>query len=127
MEIQKNLLNFAISMYLIYSDIVEKKHAKIYAKFIRELGVELTKIEINVPIKFRNTVENLRCAVEDEREYFKQVAKRVRTLAEVEKHHFTKFSKLLETGKMFKRDENIKWMCLARGYVHKSWLCEVMA
>ncbi|ADB57695.1 Rubrerythrin [Archaeoglobus profundus DSM 5631] len=162
METRKNLLrgyiseSVAISRYLIYSDIAEKekliyvskyfkevaenekKHAEIYANFIKELEVEPTDVEIKAPIKFGDSAENLRIAVESERleaeeiypkmaevaekEGFKQIAERIRTLAEVEKQHFTKFSKLLElleTGKMFKRDEEVEWMCLVCGYVHK--------
>lgn len=162
METPRNLLkgyigeSIAISRYLIYSDIAEKekliyvskyfkevaenekKHAEIYANFIKEMGVEPTEVEISAPITFGTTAENLRSAVEGEKkeaeeiypkmaevaekEGFKEVAEKVRTLAEVEKHHHRKFAKLLElleTGKMFKRDEEVEWMCLVCGYVHK--------
>ena len=162
METPKNLLkgyigeSIAISRYLIYSEIAErekliyvskyfrevaeneKKHAEIYANFIRDLGVEPTEVEIKVPIKFGNTLENLKMAVEGERaeaeevyprfaevaekEGISNVAEKIKTLAEVEKSHQRKFAKLLElleTGKMFKRDEEVEWMCLVCGYVHK--------
>ncbi|WP_456469337.1 rubrerythrin family protein [Archaeoglobus sp.] len=162
METPKNLLkgyigeSVAISRYLIYSDIAgseklmyvskyfrevienEKKHAEIFASFIRKMDVEPVEVEIKAPIKFGNTAENLRYAVEGERseaeelypsiaevaekEGFKDVAERIKTLAEVEKAHQRKFAKLLElleTGKMFKRDEEVEWMCLVCGYVHK--------
>ncbi len=162
METPKNLLkgyigeSIAISRYLIYADIAEKekfiyiskyfkevaenekKHAEIYANFIKELGVEPTDVDVKAPIRFGSTAENLRSAVEGERleaekfypemaevaerEGFRQVAEKVKTLAEVEKQHHRKFSKLLElieTGKMFKRDEEVEWMCLVCGYVHR--------
>ncbi len=162
METQKNLLkgyigeSIAISRYAIYSDIAknehfiyvskyfnevienEKKHAEIFANFIKNMNVKPTEVGVTAPIKFGNTAENLRYATEGEKweaeefypsiaetaekEGFKEVAKRVRTLAEIEMYHHKKFAKLLElveTGKMFKRDEEVEWMCLVCGYVHK--------
>jgi len=162
LETPKNLLkgyigeSVAISRYLIYSDIAEKekliyvskffkevaenekKHAEIYARLIKELGVEPTEVDVKAPVRFGNTVENLRCAVEGEKleaeklypeisevaeeEDFGEVAERVKTLAEVEEQHYRKFAKLLElleTDSMFKRDEEVEWMCLVCGYVHK--------
>ena len=161
METPKNLLkgyigeSIAISRYTIYSDIArgenliyvskyfkevienEKKHAEIFASFIKNMNIEPTEVAINAPIKFGSTAENLRYAVEGERfeakefypklaeiaekEGFEEVAKRVKILAEVEKSHQRKFAKLLElleTGRMFKRDEEVEWLCLVCGYVH---------
>ena len=162
METPKNLLkayigeSLAISRYTIYSEIAksekliyvskyfsevadnEKKHAEIFAKFIRKMKIEPMDVDVKAPIKFGNTAENLRYAVEGEsyeakefypkmaevadKEGFKDVAEKLRTLAEVESHHEAKFRKLLElleTGKMFKRDKEVEWMCLVCGYVHK--------
>lgn len=155
METPKNLLkgyigeSIAISRYTIYSDIArgenliyiskyfkevienEKKHAEIFANFIRRMDVEPMKIVITAPIKFGSTAKNLRFAVEGEKleaeelypaeiaekEGFEEVVKRVRTFAEVEKFHQRKFAKLLELcSKGMKRME---WLCLMCGYVHR--------
>ncbi len=134
METPKNLLkgyigeSIAISRYTIYSDIArgenliyvskyfkevienEKKHAEIFANFIRKMDVEPMEIVITAPIKSESTAKNLRFAVEGEKleaeelypaeiaekEGFEEVAKSVRTFAEVEKFHQRKFAKLLE-------------------------------
>jgi rubrerythrin len=163
METPKNLLrgyiceSIAISRYLIYSDIAEKeklmyvskyfkevvenerKHAEIYAKFLKEINVEPTEVEIKAFVRFGSTAENLRWAVEGEkfeaeklyprfadlaeREGFKEVAEKLRILAGVEASHCKKFSKLLElleTNRMFKREEEVEWMCLVCGYTQKS-------
>ncbi|WP_202318953.1 rubrerythrin family protein [Archaeoglobus neptunius] len=162
MDTPKNLIkgyigeSLAISRYQIYSSIAEnekyiyvskffrevieneKKHAEIFANFIKKLDVEASEVEIRAPIKFGTTAENLQYAVEGERweaeefypltaetaerEGFREIAERVKTLASVEEQHRKKFAKLLElveTGKMFKRDEEVEWMCLVCGYTER--------
>ncbi len=88
METPKNLLkgyigeSLAISRYQIYSSIAEaekfiyvakyfrevieneKKHAEIFANFIKKLEIEPAEVEVKAPIKFGSTAENLRYAVE---------------------------------------------------------------
>ncbi len=115
----------------------EKSHAEIFAKFLKRMKVEPVEVEIKAPITFGDTAQNLASAVDGERheadelypklaeiaeeEGFEDVAKKLRTLAEVERRHEEKFGRLLEEvegGTMFRRDEEIDWVCLVCGYVH---------
>ncbi len=115
----------------------EKSHAEIFAKFLKRIKVEPVEVEVKAPITFGDTAQNLKSAVEGEKfeaeelypklaeiaeeEGFVDVAKKLRTLADVEKRHKEKFGRLLkeiEAGKMFKRDAEVDWVCLVCGYVH---------
>jgi len=115
----------------------EKSHAEILSRFLKRIKVEPAEVEIKAPITFGDTVQNLMSAVEGERfeademypklaevaeeEGFVDVAKKLRTLADVEKRHEEKFDRLLKemkAGTMFKREEAVDWVCLVCGYVH---------
>ncbi len=116
----------------------EKKHAEIFANLIKKLEIELVEVEIKDPIKFGTTAENLKYAVEGEKweaeefypstaetaekEGFKEAAEKFKTLTKVEASHQKKFAKLLElieNDQMFRRDEEVEWMCLVCGYTEK--------
>ena len=115
----------------------EKSHAEIFAKFLRRIEVESVEVGCEAPIRFGDTAQNLSFAIEGEsleaesiypnlaevaeEEGFEDVAKKLRTLAEVERRHKEKFEILLreiEEGTMFKREEDVDWVCLVCGYVH---------
>ncbi len=137
-DIAENEKLIYVSKYFKEVTENERKHAEIFAKFIQKMGIEPVEVEMKAPIKFGSTIDNLRYAVEGERseaeeiypniakiaekEGYKDVANKLRTLAEIENSHYAKFSKildLLESGQFFKRDEEVEWMCLVCGYIHK--------
>ncbi len=118
----------------------EKEHAENLFKFIRELrgGEEAITVEIDAPLVWGSTVENLRAAIAGEnyehtkmypefadvaeKEGYREVAERLRAIAKAEEHHEKRYKALLdaiESGRYFKRDEEIEWICLECGYVHK--------
>ena len=121
----------------------EKEHAKRLFEHINELKkrLKMEKDEINVeasaPVVLGDTVENLKSAISGENyEYTKmypefaevadkeglpKIAGRLRSIAVAEQHHEERFKKLLEqleTGKIFKKDKKVWWVCRECGYVH---------
>lgn len=117
----------------------EKEHAETLLELIQKVRGKMTvvKTEAEAPIALGNTVENLRTAIEGEHyetaemypefakvaegEGLKDVAERLRAIARAEEHHENRFKKLLEaieSGTMFKREEEVAWVCLECGYVH---------
>ncbi|MCD6333136.1 MAG: rubrerythrin family protein, partial [Bacteroidales bacterium] len=56
-----------------------------------------------------------------EAEGFKEIALAYRNIAKVEKEHEKRYLKLLKNVKedsVFKREEEVEWICLNCGYVH---------
>lgn len=116
----------------------EKEHAENLLKFIQELKEgESIKVEIEAPLVWGNTAENLKAAIEGEnheytkmypefagvaeKEGFKNIASTLRAIAKAEEHHEKRYRKLLEAvenGTMFKRDKEVAWVCLECGYIH---------
>lgn len=114
----------------------EKEHAKVFFKFL-EGGI--TEITASFPAgKISNTQENLFEAAEGEKlewttlypdfektareEGFKEVADAFKEIGEVESHHEGRYRKLLANIKhkeVFKKTENVKWICRNCGYVHE--------
>lgn len=101
----------------------EKEHAKLWAK---ELGlINETADNLKAAISgehFENTEMYVRMAEEAEEEGHKDIAQKFRLVAEAEKAHEARYSKLLdnlENGKVFKRDEVRKWKCENCGYIHE--------
>ncbi len=101
----------------------EKEHAKLEYKFLGKLG---------------NTIENLKDGIEGEnyewsqmykefaevaeKEGYEEVAYTFRKIAEVEYEHEKRYKKLLEnieSDKVFKKDEPVRWQCRNCGYVHE--------
>jgi len=101
----------------------EKAHAERLAKF---LGL------------VKSTEENLEAAAEGERnehtqmypkfekvareEGFEEIATFFREVAEVEEQHEKRYRKLLQNlkeGKVFKKDQVVRWKCRNCGYVHE--------
>lgn len=122
----------------------EKTHAKRLFEHIQELkekigGENLNEIkaEAVAPTVFGTAIENLKSAIAGEHyetsemypefadvaeeEGLPDIAKRLRAIAKAEAHHEERYKKLLaevEGGTVFKRDEEIFWVCRECGYVH---------
>lgn len=114
----------------------EKEHAKRFFKFLE--GGEL-EIQASYPAGvIGGTLENLKAAAEGENlewtklykeaadtareEGFKDVAATFDNIAKVEAQHekrYRKLAKNIEDGKVFKKDEPVKWKCRNCGYVHE--------
>lgn len=114
----------------------EKEHAEIFFKYLEGGGVEITAM---YPAgKIGTTEENLEASAMGEKEEwsllypefekvareegFGDVADSFREIAEVEEYHERRYLKLLENvreGKVFEKDEAVKWKCRNCGYVHE--------
>jgi rubrerythrin len=112
----------------------EKEHAELFFKHLRGGIVE---IKASYPAGvIASTAENLKAAAAGEKlewgslypnfaevaetEGFKDVAMTFRMVAKVEAYHERRYNKLLESleqGKVFKKDQPIKWKCRNCGYV----------
>jgi len=121
----------------------EKEHAKKLFEHVQELkkdaGLdEVTIVEAEAPLVLGTTIENLRAAIKGEnyeytsmypefadiakKEGFTKIAARLRSIAVAEKHHEERYKKLLEQlekGTLFKKDQEVEWVCRECGYVHK--------
>ncbi len=117
----------------------EKEHAETLLELIQKIRGDVKAVETNAeaPIVLGDTVQNLKTAIEGETYEFEsmypefakiaeeeglnEIAGRLRAIAKAEEHHKRRFEKLLEaieSGKMFKRDEEVAWVCLECGYIH---------
>lgn len=117
----------------------EKVHAKRLFEHIQELKEDLTeiKVEATAPVVYGNTAENLKAAIAGEyyeysemypefakiaeEEGLDKIATRLRSIAKAEEHHEERYKKLLtqvEGGTVFKKDEEVAWVCRECGYVH---------
>ncbi|MCG2724767.1 MAG: rubrerythrin family protein [Elusimicrobia bacterium] len=114
----------------------EKEHAKRLFKFLE--GGEL-KIEASFPAgKIDNTKTNLKASAAGENEEwtemypsfakiateegFEAIAKVFEAISIAEKQHEKRYLDLaqnIEYGKVFKKDQPVKWRCLNCGYTHE--------
>jgi rubrerythrin len=112
----------------------EKEHAELFFKHLKGGMVE---IKASYPAGvIASTVENLKAAADGEKlewgtlypnfaevadkEGFSDVANTFRMIAKVEVYHERRYNKLLETvkqGKVFKKEQPIKWKCRNCGFV----------
>ena len=120
----------------------EREHAKWSMRMInglKEKGEvpEAIIVEADAPTTLGTTVENLIVTIIGEneehtrmypkfadtadKEGLTDIAKRLRAIGQVEKHHEERFTKILETiedAKVFKKDNKVEWVCRVCGYVH---------
>ncbi len=117
----------------------EKEHAKRIFEHIQELkeNTEDIKVEAAAPTTLGTTAENLKAAIAGENYEYTQmypefakvaeeeglttIANRLKAIAKAEAHHEERYKKLLkeiEAGTVFKKEEEIEWMCRECGYVH---------
>jgi len=121
----------------------EKEHAKWLFRLINELKkksnepLDEIKVEAAAPTILGTTAENLKAAIAGEnyenttmypgfadvaeKEGFPEIARRLRAIANAEKHHEERYKKLLkevEEGTVFKKEKPVWWVCRECGYVH---------
>ncbi len=120
----------------------EKEHAKRLFEHIQELKGKLgnnekISVETEAPTIYGTTAENLKAAINGEhfensemypefakiaeKEGLYNIANRLRSIAKAEKHHEERYEKLLKeikTGTVFKKKNEVEWVCRECGYVH---------
>jgi len=122
----------------------EKQHAKWLFTMINDLKKDVSEsldeinVEASVPTAIGTTIENLKAAIAGENyehtdmypefaakareEGLEDVAKRLEAISKAEEHHeerYTKILKEVEAGTLFKKEEEVEWVCRECGYVHK--------
>jgi len=120
----------------------EKEHAKNLFRLIDsmntpDLNVVAIKVEAEAPTVLGTTTENLESAIAGENfehtkmypdfadtadsEKLPEIANRLRAIAKAEEHHEERYKKLLKevaAGTVFKKDEEVVWVCRECGYTH---------
>ncbi len=117
----------------------EKEHAKRLFEHIQSLKGKTDELEVAAaaPLVYSKTKDNLKAAIAGEhyehtemypefadvaeKEGYKEIAKRLRSIAVAEKHHEERYKQLLkevEAGTVFKKSKKVSWVCRECGYVH---------
>jgi len=119
----------------------EREHASQLMKMINQLKEKGAssdlKVEAEVPSVLGTTLDNLKAAAAGENheytdmypgfakiadeEGLPEIAARLRSIADAEKHHeerYLKFIANIEAGTVFKRSEQSEWFCRNCGYPH---------
>ncbi|MBK5191094.1 MAG: rubrerythrin family protein [Methanosarcinales archaeon] len=121
----------------------EKVHAKRLFEHIQELkqklggNLEEITVEAAAPTVYGGTAQNLKAAIAGENyeytemypefarvaeeEGLPEIAERLTAFANAEAHHEERYKKLLkevEAGTVFKKDEEVWWVCRECGYLH---------
>ena len=118
----------------ILTSMNEKEHAEVFYKFLD--GEDVLIQNASYPSCYGDTKENLLCAAKYEEEEhtllypefgriakeegFKKISEAFYNIATIEERHSKRYSKLyerLDKGIMFKRDEDVKWICSHCGFV----------
>ena len=100
----------------------EVQHAKDEFKLLNGIGNTLANLKEAISGEHHETEEMYpQFAKEAEEEGNIEAAKLFKAIAKVEKEHEERYKKLLElveSGKVFEREEPIKWKCSKCGFVH---------
>jgi rubrerythrin len=119
----------------------EREHAQVFYKLLIAHNQEETQIihvDADYPLVYKDTLTNLRAAAAGEREEwaeiyskfsgiaekegFPDIARTFQKIAEVEKHHMTRFEYYadgIQNGTIFKKDASTVWKCTNCGYIHE--------
>lgn len=117
----------------------ELEHAKVFFKHLVNGGMNDSAVSItwDFPVELGDTKANLKAAAagengehtsmypafkkDAEEEGFPEIAESFQEISEVEEAHEKRYLKLLENiekDRVFKRDEEVYWVCQNCGYVH---------
>ncbi len=129
-------------IFLMTADQEREHAAKLFEEIqtLKKLSTDdLTaiKIEAEVPTTYGTTADNLKAAIAGENyehvtmypefattadeEGYPKLAARLRSIAKAEEHHEERYLKILkevEAGTVFKKEEEVWWVCRECGYVH---------
>lgn len=101
----------------------EKEHAKLWFKLLHD-GVPATLQNLKDAAAgeyYEWTDMYVRMAKEAREEGFTHIAELFEGVIQIEKNHEARYNKLaenIETGKVFKREEEVVWKCLNCGHIH---------
>lgn len=121
----------------------EKEHANWFYKMMKEVSenekIDINKLIIETPVPFMLSVtaDNVDASIVGEtyeytemypeisaqalKDGYPKIAARVRAIANAEKHHAERYGKILANLKgetVFKKEENVYWVCRECGYLH---------
>lgn len=119
----------------------ENEHAEWLFKMLQQLKpaekFEEVKVDAAAPTTWATTLDNLKAAIAGEtyeftemypefarvakEEGYKDISGRLKSIAQAEKHHGDRYTKLLkevEAGTVFKKAQPIWWYCRKCGYMH---------
>ena len=103
--------------------INEMQHAKDELKLLEGIGSTQQNLQTAIDGEhYENSEMYPVFAKEAEEEGQIEAAKLFRQIAEVEQEHEERYKKLLElvkNGKVYKRDNPIRWKCIKCGYIHE--------
>lgn len=129
-------------IFLITADNEREHAAKLFEEIqnLKKLSAEdlsAIKVEAEAPTVIGTTVENLKAAIAGENyefvtmypefaakaleESYEQLSFRLTAIAKAEEHHQERFAKLLEqleAGSIFKKAEDVWWVCRECGYAY---------
>ena len=101
----------------------EKEHAKLELKWLKGIGTTLENLEEAAGGEnYEHTSMYPEFAKVAREEGFLEIADMFEKIAAIEKEHeqrYRELKELLEGGKMFKKDEPIKWRCRNCGHIHE--------
>ena len=130
---------FVLQSVFDYTANQEKEHAEVFYNQLKAFSSENIHIDGTYPIdNYNSTLELLKSANHNELEEFNvvyisfsDVAKEegfstisslFTNIAAIEKTHadrFDKYAKELQEGNLFKRNQNVQWMCTNCGFIYE--------
>lgn len=100
----------------------EKEHAKIWYKYLANIGSTEENLENAAGAEKYEWTEMYKNFAKDAREEgFDEIAELFEKVAEIEKTHYERYSKLLQNlrdGKVFLKDGTVIWRCRNCGHIH---------
>jgi len=119
----------------------EREHAQVFYKLLIAHNQEATQVihvDADYPLVYKDTLTNLRASAAGEREEwnkiystfgdiaakegFADIAKAFKLIAEIEKHHMTRFQYYADgiaNGTIFKKGTPTVWKCTNCGHIHE--------
>jgi rubrerythrin len=102
----------------------EKEHAEVWFKYFHGIGTTTENLEAAADGEHYEWAEMYKEFAEVARnEGFDEIAFQMDKIAEVEAHHEKRYrllQKNIESGKIFKRDEEVEWQCSNCGYIYRA-------
>lgn len=133
----------ARNKYYFYAEIARQEGYHYIAKIFEETAqneMYHAMEEYKLLLGEKNTISNLKDAIESEKyeveEMYPKFAKEAEIegnkkasilfsqISKIEKSHLDRFNnllKLVESGKVYKRDKEIRWKCSICGYTHQGY------
>ncbi|WP_366922447.1 rubrerythrin family protein [Metallumcola ferriviriculae] len=101
----------------------EKEHAKLHFKTLQGIGDTAANLKAAAAGENGEWVDMYpRMAKEARKEGFEEIAKVFEGIGKIEKKHEERYKQLLENlenGKVFKKENTVKWECRNCGHIHE--------